>query len=203
MHSRLLYDPLSGCHRVRGRLRRVCGGIDVRGPARVEQVRNRAHKGGWRRQVFKSDCSELGVDRSTLLGLPLSDRASNFKRAMLTPNGSLCHTRVTRRRDRDSKLRPMRHMLVYMYFVRNQMPHSASSTPKAVRSHTVCPTPHFAVEDGAKTEIRVGRVLLMNGDEVRALRFKRNAAQRKRTVLAVGSHISQLSTVCPTPEHFR
>ena len=89
------------------------------------------------------------------------------------------------------------------FFVRNRMPHSAKSTPKAVRSHTVCPTPHFSVEDGAKTEIRVGRVLLMNGDEVRALRFERNATQRKRTVLAVGSHISQLSTVCPTPEHFR
>jgi len=58
---------------------------------------------------------------------------------------------------RDGAIKSPTDAAMSVYFVRNQMPHSAKSTPKAVGSHTVCPTPHISVEDGAKTEIRVGR----------------------------------------------
>ena len=75
---------------------------------------------------------------------------------MLTPNGSLCRTRVKRELCGGAMVSPDQCDAVCV-LVWNELPHTAKRTPKAVGSHTVCPTPHISVEDGAKTEIRVGR----------------------------------------------
>ena len=71
------------------------------------------------------------------------------------PNGSLGHTRgqancVT------ARWKALTNAVMHVHVAWNDTPHNSDGTAEAVGSHNVSNTKHFSVEDGAKTEIRVG-----------------------------------------------